>query len=83
VRKHYESGGAISGGDWQVRSADGVRNEAISGWVVDLVVRFDRQVVMFGNSRPKQINPPSQSVISVQISRSEDAWKVLEWTRGS
>jgi hypothetical protein len=83
VRKHYESGGAIKGGDWHVRSANVVRNDAISGWVVDLVVRFDRQVVMFGNSRPKEINPPAQSVISVQVSRSEDAWKVLEWTRGS
>jgi hypothetical protein len=83
VRSHYAAGGSINGGDWLVRSANAVPNGAISGWVVDLAVRFDRQVIHFGDSRPDEVNPPSQNVISVQLSRSEGTWKVLEWTRGS
>jgi hypothetical protein len=83
VRKHYASGGTVKGGNWHIRSASAIANGAISGWVVDLAMRFDRQVVSFGDSLPDKVNPASRNLISVQVSRNDDTWKVLQWTRGN
>lgn len=83
VRKHYQSGGSINGGDWHIDSASAIRNAAIAGWVVDLNVTFGRQTISFGSSQPDKVNEPGRMILSIQVHRSDDAWKVLEWTRGS
>lgn len=82
VKEHYSAGGSIVGGDWRIRSTMAIRNASIAGWVVDLSVRYGAQTVSYGTSKPDEQNEAGRMVVSLQIQRTGDGWKVLEWTRG-
>jgi len=83
VRKLYESGGSISGGDWSVESANAVPNAAIGGWVVDLNISYRSQTVSYGSAQPDKTNKAGRMLISVQVRRTSLSWLVGEWTRAS
>jgi hypothetical protein len=83
VQAHYEAGGSIKGGDWRIEKSVAVPNPAVGGWNVDLSVSYGRQVVSYGTSQPDKVNPAGEMVLSVQVGRVDDAWRVFEWVRGS
>jgi hypothetical protein len=80
----YNSGATISGGLWVIDHFVDVRpNEAIKGWTLTALVRYDKQTVVRKPPETSKSTNEGTHIVSFRVSNRDGDWKVQQWSRSN
>jgi hypothetical protein len=82
IAEIYTAGGAIQGGTWHPHFKVALHN-GDGSWLVTGYIKFEAEEVRSNKTAEPQPQPGGSAVTHLTVKNSDDAWKVLAWSRES